>query len=81
MRSPLIYCFLFETRMFFLDKLPEGEYNIKKQIWVTGGQSAVALGDRKCMLAGRMSDKVSSALGYYLIITGRFYYFRRFLLK
>ncbi len=32
---------------------------------VTGGQSAVALGDSKRKFAGRMSDKVSSALGYY----------------
>ncbi len=41
-------------------------------IIVTGGQSAVALGDRKHLLVGRMSDKVSGALGYYFVIAGLF---------
>lgn len=31
MRAPLICCFLFETQIFFLDKLPKGEYNMKNK--------------------------------------------------
>lgn len=42
---------------------------------VTGGQSAVALGDRKRLLAGRMSDKVSSALGCYFYVMSGFSFF------
>lgn len=30
------------------------------------------LGDSKHLLAGRMSDKVSGALGYYSVIAGLF---------
>ena len=40
--------------------------------YVTGGQSTVVLGDSRHPLAGRMSDKVSSALGYYFVVIGLF---------
>lgn len=47
----------------------------KNKYFVTGGQCAAAHGGRKQMLADRLSDKVSSALGITL-----FAFFRVFLL-
>ena len=60
-------------------------------MWYTGGNSINhrrtvhrSVGDRKQLLAGRLSDKMSSELGYYLgnsrviLFCGGYYGFRNF---